>query len=330
MQTGGIPTMFSVEARDSSHHAGHAEHSRGNDGRDEHMTAACVMAKGLHVPEGVVVLPDDSIAFVEQIKGRLSRWVDGTVETVATAPAGAWNSVVYGSDGTFYAAQNGGVVIAWRSENRAVPAIERVHFDGTVETVAVEVDGVPLGAPNDLVFGADGRLYFTDPTHSYNPEGRGEPGKLFALGQDGGELLVHVGSTYCNGLGFLLDGRLLWVESYDRDVCVLEDGERRVLCRLPEEHVPDGLAVAEDGRVFITTVTSHGVTVISPEGEVLDHIYLDDDAIATNCCFQGSALWVTDFGPDFSRVPDGGRLWRVETDAVGAPVLAGSLASLVT
>ena len=33
---------------------------------------------------------------------------------------------------------------------------------GTVEVVVTEADGMKLNAPNDLTFGADGRLYFTD------------------------------------------------------------------------------------------------------------------------------------------------------------------------
>lgn len=283
-----------------------------------------VVATGLFTPEGPVVMPGGGVAFVEQMRGRVSRWVDGTVETVAQA-AGAWNAVTLGTDDTLYGAQNGGTVAHWRAETRAAPGIDRIHLDGRVESVATEVDGVPLRAPNDLVFGADGRLYFTDPSHDYDPAVRGEEGKLFALGPDGGELLVRVGPTYPNGLGFLLDGRLLWVESYERTVCVLEGGERRTLCRLPEGHIPDGLAVAQDGRAFVTNVTAHGVTVVSPDGEILDHIVLDSDATTTNCCFDGSVLWVTDYGPDFAGVPDGGRLWRVETDAVGAPVERGAL-----
>jgi sugar lactone lactonase YvrE len=108
-------------------------------------------------------------------------------------------------------------------------------------------------------------------------------------------------------------------------VCRLGENGREVLCQLPENHVPDGLAVATDGRLFVTTVTSTGITVVSPDGEVLDLIELDESALPTNCCFDGSALWVTDFGRDYETVPGRGRLWRVETDAVGAAVAIGTL-----
>ena len=94
---------------------------------------------------------------------------------------------------------------------------------------------------------------------------------------------------------------------------------------LPELHVPDGLAVARDGRLFIASVTSHGVSILGPDGAYLGLIELDDRAIPTNCAFDGSALWVTDFGDGFTPGAGDGRLWRVDTDAVGALLGAGHL-----
>ena len=85
-----------------------------------------------------------------------------------------------------------------------------------------------------------------------------------------------------------------------------------------------GLDVAQDGRLFITTVASHGITVVSPEGAILDFMYLDDDALPTNCCFDGKVLWVTDFSLGWQEGVTG-RLWRVETDAEGKPQTPGAL-----
>lgn len=287
------------------------------------MGAAEVVATGLEIPEGPVLLPDGRVAFVEQKRGRVSvLGHDGSISTISES-AGSPNAVTLGSDGCLYAAQNGGVVGDWRSPTPTAPAIERIHLDGTVETVATSVAGVPLKAPNDLVFGTDGRLYFTDPSEGYDPENRSETNRLFALGVDGGEVLIELEPSYTNGLAFLADGRLCWVESYWRTVCALEDGRRHVLTTLPENHVPDGLDVAVDGRLFVTTVMSHGITVVSPDGAVLDHLYLDDQALPTNCCFDGSVLWVTDFTVGNEQQEGLGRLWRVETDAVGKPQTPG-------
>lgn len=274
------------------------------------------MATGLEVPEGPVALPDGRIAFVQQVLGMVSVFDGNQVSTISVGP-GAPNAVTYGSDGFLYAAQNGGVVDDWRAEIPAMPSIERISLAGEITTVTTEIAGVPLQAPNDLVFGPDGRLYFTDPSEPFDPLNRRATNRLFAWGDDGGEVLIELPPSYTNGLAFTPDHRLVWVESYSRDVCVLEEGKRILLCTLPENHGPDGLTIAADGRLFISTFSSHGITIVSPTGEVLDHLYLDDQALATNCCFVGSDLWVTDFGVGFRAGNRRGRLWRVETDAVG-------------
>lgn len=282
-----------------------------------------VVVTGLAAPEGPALLADGRLAFVEQMRGRVSLF-DGNGVSVFSESAGSPNAVIAGADGCLYAAQNGGVVGDWRAAQRAAPGLQRILPDGAVEYVCTEGGEFPMKAPNDLVFGPDGRLYLTDPAEGYNPTGRSERAHLFAVGDTGAEMLLDVGLSYPNGLAFMTDGRLVWVETYERDVCVLEDGRRRKLCQLPENHLPDGLDVAQDGRLFITTVATHGVTVLSPDGEILDLLYLDDQALPTNCCFDGNVLWVTDFAIGWEN-QFVGRLWRVETDAIGRPANLGAL-----
>ncbi len=70
--------------------------------------------------------------------------------------------------------------------------------------LATEIDGVRLDAPNDLAFGPDGRLWFTDP--------RGDaavtnllPGRLFFydVNTGDGEVVVELEAVYPNGIGRL-------------------------------------------------------------------------------------------------------------------------------
>jgi len=285
-----------------------------------------VMASGLLVPEGPALFTEGIVTFTEQMRGAISRFNGTQVETVAIT-GGAPNAAVLGSDGFLYVCQNGGVVASWRSPEQRTPGIQRVSADGSVETLATSVAGRVCVTPNDLAFGADGRLYFTDPAQPFDNRMKLDTGRICALDStpdSPGEEVLHVGPVYCNGIGFDQAGRLIWVESYTRCVCTLdENGGRTVLCRLPEGHIPDGFAVAEDGRIFIATCGSHGISVVDSEGNYLGLIYLDESADPTNCCFDGSALWITDFGMDFESQPDSGRLWRIDTDAVGAEIHYG-------
>ena len=77
---------------------------------------------------------------------------------------------------------------------------------------------------------------------------------------------------YPNGIAFDGQGRLYWTESMGHRVCRLENGEATTFAQLSDGHVPDGMAFAADGRAFVCTTISGGLTVLSPEGEVLEEI----------------------------------------------------------
>ena len=85
------------------------------------------------------------------------------------------------------------------------------------------------------------------------------------------------------------------------------------------------MAIAADGRLFVCTTISKGVTVISPDGEVLEEIHLGDHA--TNCIFDGlDPVRDRDPRPGASRRRERtGTFWRVETDAIGLPLIPGRL-----
>ena len=97
--------------------------------------------------------------------------------------------------------------------------------------------------------------------------------------------------VYPNGIAFDGQGRMYWTESAAHRVCRLDDGQATTFCQLSDNHVPDGMAFAADGRLFVCTTISGGLTVLSAEGEVLEEIVLNEHA--TNCIFDGPALYVT-------------------------------------
>ena len=85
------------------------------------------------------------------------------------------------------------------------------------------------------------------------------------------------------------------------------------------------MAFAADGRLFVATTVSQGVTVISPDGQVVAEINLGEHA--TNCAFDGPALYVTATGTaDIEASERTGTFWRVDTDADGGlELIAGRL-----
>jgi gluconolactonase len=270
------------------------------------MAEGDVLAKGLRFPEGPV-WRDGSVVFTEIAGGVVSKWEpDGGVSPVATTGGGP-NGAAAGPEGSLYITQNGGM-----GPERVQPGIQRIDADGGVELVVTTVDGLALDGPNDLAFGPDGRLWFTDPRGEPDPSHNTEPGRLFAvdLATGDGELILEVGPAFPNGIAFLADGSLAWTESFTRRVMVLADGRPEVLIELPERHAPDGLSVGEDGRLYVASTYAHCVSVVE-DGAIVDRLTCGDGMV-TNCCFGGTDLYVTE-----SRR---GTLWRFPLGRRGLPL----------
>jgi gluconolactonase len=267
-------------------------------------------------------MPGGSLVFCDGNTGELLRWNDGELDTYASTGGSPWGAVL-GTDGVIYVTQGGNV--PGSGDFSAVCGIQAAHPDASVELISSEIGGYALAGPNDLAFGPDGRLYFTDSGTEEDPRVESPaPGRLFALGSSGGEFLVERPEQYPNGIAFDAAGSLYWSESRGHRICRLDDGEPAVFSQLSDGHVPDGMAFATDGRLFVCTTVSGGVTVLEPTGEILEEINLGEHA--TNCIFAGSTLYVTATKvPDLDAHQRTGTLWRVDTDATGLPLRSGHL-----
>ena len=286
------------------------------------------LADGLGHPEGPDVLPDGRIVMVETYTSKIIAWSrERGIHDYADCGGGP-NACMLGSDGAVYITQNGGTVGAWKAEVMSIPSIQKAQPDGSVEILVSEVDGITLQAPNDLSFGPDGRLFFTDPA-DYQPDDR-QPGRVFVLNPDGsGELLAELPEAYPNGIVAEPDGSVVWVESYDRGVYrISPDGRSEQIHQLPDGHIPDGLKIDSDGNLWITTFMSGGVDIIAADGTAID--FLETGGVPLNCTFVNGDLIITDFG-DITEVtgdaPMDGRLWRVSVGVEGMPLFRGAIAS---
>jgi gluconolactonase len=284
---------------------------------------ATLLASGLGFPEGPAVMGDGRVVFCDGNTGELLVHADESVSTYARTGGSPWGTVL-GSDGAIYVTQGGNV--PGSGDTSAVSGIQRVLPDGSVELLFSEVAGYPLYGPNDLAFGPDGRLWFTESgsEQDFRFDVR-SPGRLYAVGPSGaGEMVLELPGVYPNGIAFDAQQRLYWTESMAHRIQRLENSKPVTFCQLPDTHVPDGMAFSADGRLYVATTVSQGVTVISPDGAVLGEIRLGEHA--TNCIFDGSDLYVTATREaDIEASQRTGTFWRVETDTTGLELIPGRL-----
>jgi gluconolactonase len=283
-----------------------------------------LLASGLGFPEGPTVLGDGRIVLCDGNTGELLVYSGGAMSPFADTGGSPWGTYL-GTDGKLYVNQGGDV--PGSGDFSAVPGIQRVSMDGSVEFLFSEVGGYTLAGPNQSAFGPDGRLWITDSgTELDDRVAVPSPGRIFVVSDAAGtgEMVLERPGSYPNGIAFDAQGRFYWSESKAHRVCLLTDGEAVTFCQLPDTHVPDGMAFAADGRLFVANTTFGGVTVLSPDGDVLSEIDLNEHA--TNVVFDGAALYVTATRtPDIEASERTGSFWRVETDATGLELIGGQL-----
>jgi gluconolactonase len=257
-----------------------------------------IVGEGLEFPEGPV-WHEGSLYFVEIGAGRLARYQPGSGVTRFAQTGGGPNGATLGPDQALYVTQNGGM----RREDRTTPGIQRVTLSGEVSLLTHEIAGLTLEGPNDLAFGPDGRLYFTDPRGASDPAKNSKAGRLFVWDptRGSGELILELGPVFPNGIAFDAQGTLLWSESFSRRVMALRDGRPELVIQLPERHFPDGFCVGADGRLYVASTYAHCVSVVEG-GQIVERYECGAGSMPTNCCFAGTDLYVTE-----SRH---GTLWR--------------------
>lgn len=288
-------------------------------------TTTCV--EGLGHPEGPYVLDDGRVIYANTYASEIGVYDPATGESGTFVHVGGGpNACVLGTDGLVYSTQTP-TVGAWVAPEHRPPSIQRSSEDGDVEVLVTAADGVTARAPNDLAFGPDGRLYYTD-SGDWDPENKPHDGLIVVVDTDGrGHILENTGPTYPNGIVVEPDGSLVWVESYPRTVVRrTTDGAVDVIHELPEGHIPDGLKIDVDGNLWITTVTSGGLDVLHPDGRHKEFVKVGD--VILNCIFApGGALYCCDMGVhDTSGASFGGSLIRADVGVEGMAPFRGAIA----
>lgn len=274
-----------------------------------------VWCPGPEAGGGTLVVTDVGVGALHRVDV-----ASGEVTTIADTGGGA-NGATPAVGGGFLVTQNGGLDFAAiglfddPTEVRPVPSgIQHVAPDGAVSYLVA----TGVQAPNDLVVAPDGTLYFTDPP-AY-PLPADVRGRVMAVDPDGSTRVVAEGFFYPNGIGLDADGLLVVVENGQQSgradfglVRLHPDGRRERFA----DRTGDGFCTDVEGRIYLAGGI-HGVTVLEPDGRVVEVLELAGRGVTTNCCFggpDGRTLFATE------AVPGGVWAWS-GLPTPGAPVAA--------
>ena len=271
-----------------------------------------IVADGLRFPEGPVAMPDGSIIVTEIESGHITRIAaDGSKSTVADTGGGP-NGLAIGPDGKLYCCNNGG--FQWQDDNGyLIPhgiakdysggSIQRIDMEtGAVETLYKSGDfGCILRGPNDIIFDEYGGFWFTDHGKIDYEKRVHDVVGIFYAKADGSHLEeVIFPSNNPNGIGLSPDGKTLYAaETY---TCRLMKFNITAAGKVAADMGPagpgialyrpagykffDSLAMEECGNICVATIGACGISVISPEGELVEFVPTSD-IFTTNICFGG-------------------------------------------
>ena len=165
-------------------------------------------------------------------------------------------------------------------------AIIEVTPDGKYKILADRYDGKKFNSPNDVIFGPDGALYFTDPTLDLVAGEKQEiPFQgVYRLDAKGNVQLLTKDLTQPNGLVFSPDGKRFYVDdSEQRNIREYDFGpggtltNGRIFGEEPGgkgDGVPDGMKVDQNGNIFVTG--PKGIWVWDAKGNHLGTIVMPE------------------------------------------------------
>ena len=270
---------------------------------------------GYGLVEGPVWEEGKGLLYSDVLFGGVFRLnLDGEVETVFEHRRGIGGMALH---------EAGGLIVSGRNLSF------KPFSDGATVTVLEQDEPAGVIGFNDLTTDAAGRIYAgalgASPVFDDGREPRA--GDLYLVDLDGSARVVAKDVQLTNGLGFSPDGATLYHSDSRRQTVfcysVAADGslgEKRAFAKT-EGGSPDGLAVSEDGAVWVALAGGGGVGVYSPSGAQQGFIEIPQP-MCTSLCFGGADLrdlYIVS-GSDGSQSERAGAVFRTRTDVAGLPV----------
>ncbi len=274
-----------------------------------------LVADGLRFPEGPVAMPDGSVILVEIEAGQLTRISpDGTKHIIAR-PGGGPNGAAIGPDGKIYVCNNGGFEYIETDGYLAPGGIAKDYDCGRIERIDPETGAIEtlytsgdfdciLRGPNDIVFDDQGGFWFTDHGKTdYEKRCHDIVGIFYARADGSFMEEVVFPSQNPNGIGLSPDLKTLYAA--ETFTCRLMKFNITAPGKIAPDMGPggpgipvyrpagykffDSLAVEESGNICVATIGECGISVISPEGDLVEFV-ATDDIFTTNICFGGEDM----------------------------------------
>lgn len=220
--------------------------------------------------------------------------------------------------------------------NLAAPV--RTHLDLSVGAVALAEDGGYLVAgrsalitvaPNGTVSHGPNLI---DPTRSrfndgiVDPQGRFIVGTvsldenvdqvLLRISPDGIVETLRTGITLSNGLAFTRDATLLHVDTFEKTVSALRDGQWQTVLG-DFTGYPDGITVDSEDRIWVAQYGAGLAQRFTLEGELLETVTIDTPE-ATCVGFLPDGLAITS-GAEDATDSNAGAIFIAQIDATGVP-----------
>lgn len=279
------------------------------------------LTRGYGLVEGPVWDPDQGLFFSDVLAGgvfRLSR--ADQVSTVFEHRRGIGGMALH---------EAGGLVVSGRN-------VSFKPFGGGDTRLLLDrdPDAGNVGY-NDLTTDATGRIYVGSLGNSpvFEDDRAPAAGDLYLIDTDGTSRIVARDVQLTNGLGFSPDGTRLYHSDSARNTvfsyAVQADGglgAKTPFARF-EAGVPDGLAVAVDGSVWVALAGGQGVAVVEADGTQRDFVEIPDP-MCTSVCFGGDDLkdlYIVS-GSRGSGSERAGAVYRYRCPVAGVPVSTARVA----
>jgi gluconolactonase len=240
------------------------------------------VATDLDHPEGVAAGPDGRL-YAGGEAGQIYRIdADGSVVELASTGGFIYGVTLDGA-GNVYACDYGNASLA------------RVSPEGRVTTYSTGTPDRPMRVPNFSAFDEGGNLYVSD-----SGEWGDDDGVIYRVADDGTTIVwTDLAPRFPNGCCLDAEGRtLLVVESHGRGIVAIpirDDGTAGEPQRVADltGSQPDGIALAEDGSMFVGCYRPDTIFRVRPDGSATVFAEDRDGVILnqpTNVAFAGDGL----------------------------------------